>query len=176
MVGENKRTWDVKLKYALWADRTTVKRITGKAPFEIVYGQNCRLPINLQIPVYELLRQCSTEQEAMQARIDKLVELDENRREAWDKMVLEQERIKGTFDQRSRDINFGVGDIVLLWDKNKEKPGNHGKFEKIWMGPYQISRVAGKNSFWLETLDGYELELPVNGVLLKHYYPLIPFE
>ena len=54
MVGENKRSWDNKLKYALWADRTTVKRITGKAPFELVYGQDCRLPINMQILVYEL--------------------------------------------------------------------------------------------------------------------------
>jgi hypothetical protein len=176
MIGENKRTWDVKLKYALWADRTTVKRITGKAPFEIVYGQNCRLPINLQIPVYELLQQCSSDQEALQARIDRLVELDETRREAWNKMVLEQERIKGTFDQKSRDVIFGVGDIVLLWDKHKEKPGNHEKFERIWMGPYRVSRMAGKGTVYLETLDGDELELPVNGRLLKHYFPPISLE
>ena len=61
MVGENKRSWDNKLKYALWADRTIVKRITRKAPFELVYGQDCRLPINMQIPVYKLLQQCTSE-------------------------------------------------------------------------------------------------------------------
>ena len=72
----------------------------------------------------------------MQARLDKLVELDERRREAFDKTVIEQERIKGTFDQSTQNENFKIGDVVLLWDKNKEKPGNHGKLEKIWMGPH----------------------------------------
>ena len=97
MVGENKRSWDNKLKYALWTDRTTIKRITGKAPFELVYGQYCRLPINMQIPIYELLQQCTSDQEAFQARIDKLVELDEVRRMAFGKSVIEQERVKGLF-------------------------------------------------------------------------------
>ena len=154
MVGENKRSWDNELKYALWVDRTTVKRITVKSPFELVYGQDCRLPINLQIPVYELLHQCTSNQQAMQAKIDKLVELDERRREAFHRTVTEQERIEGTFDQSTQYDNFKIGDIVLLWDTNKEKPGNHGKLEKIWMGPYRIGRIIGKGSFWLESLDG----------------------
>lgn len=176
MVGENKKSWDVKLKYALWADRTTVKRITGKSPFELVYGQDCRLPINLQIPVYELLQQCTSDTEAMQGRIDKLVELDEKRRSALDKMLIEQERVKGTFDQNTRGTTFGIGDIVLLWDKHKEKPGNHTKLESLWKGPYKISSLAGKGSFLLETLDGDEVELPVNGRMLKHYFPPVNLE
>ena len=85
----------------------------------------------MQIPVYELLQQCTSDQEAFQARIDKLVELDEVRRMAFDKIAIEQERVKGTFDQRTRDVKFGIGDIVLLWDKVKEKPGKDGKLEKI---------------------------------------------
>ena len=78
--------------------------------------------------------------------------------------------MKGTFDKRSRDVKFNVGDIVLLQDKNKEK---QGKLEKIWMGPYRVSRIVGKGSLWLETLDGEELEFPINGLLLKHYFPPI---
>ena len=161
------------MKYALWADRTTVKRITGKSPFELVYGQDCRLPINLQIPIYELLNQCISDQEAIQTSVDKLIELDERRREAFDKTIIEQERIKGTFDQSTRNEDFKVGDVVLLWDKNKEKPRNHGNLEKIWMGPYRFGRIVGKGSFWLESLHGEELELPINGRLLKHYFPPI---
>jgi hypothetical protein len=33
-VGENKKSWDRKIKYALWVDRTIVKTSTGKTPFE----------------------------------------------------------------------------------------------------------------------------------------------
>ena len=83
----------------------------------------------------------------MQLRIDKLVELDEIRREAFDKMIIEQERIKGTFDQKTKSVIFGVGDIILFWDKNREKLGNHKKLDKFWMGPYRVGRIAGKGSF-----------------------------
>ena len=71
----------------------------------------------------------------MQARIDKLVELDEKRRESFDKVVIKQERTKGTFDQSNWNEYFKVGDVVLLWFKSKEKTENHGKLEKNWMGP-----------------------------------------
>ena len=120
-----------------------------------------------------MLHQCASDQEAMQARLDRLVELDERRRKAFDKIVIEQERIKGTFDQSTWNEYFKIGDVVLLWDNNKEKPWNHGKLEKIWMGPYRVGRIAGNGSFWLKSLDGEELELSVNGILLKHYFPPI---
>jgi hypothetical protein len=38
IVGENKKSWDNKIKYALWEDHTTTKTSTGKTPFELVYG------------------------------------------------------------------------------------------------------------------------------------------
>ena len=47
IVGENKKSWDNKIKYALWANRTTTKTSTGRTPFELVYGFEARLPINL---------------------------------------------------------------------------------------------------------------------------------
>ena len=110
------------------------------------------------------------------ARVDKLVELDERRREAFDKMVVEKEMIKGTLDQSNRNEDFKVGDVILLWDKNKEKPRNHGKLEKIWMGPYKVSQIARKGFVSLEKLDGEELEFPYNGWLLEHYFPLVDWE
>ena len=41
-------------------------------------------------------------------------------------MVIEQEKVKETFDQRTRDVKFGIGDIVLLCDKLK------GEAWKTW--------------------------------------------
>jgi len=35
--------------------------------------------------------------------------------------------------------NFQVGDLVLKWDALKEKKGNHGKFDALWIGPFVIS-------------------------------------
>jgi len=99
-VGYNKRNWDSKMKYALWADRITKKQATGKSPFELVYGMEVTLPIHLKIPVYQ--QHFTSDQEAVQARVNQLVELDENRRKAFVNLVQSQEKVKGTFDRRAR--------------------------------------------------------------------------
>jgi hypothetical protein len=50
IIGDNKKSWDSKIKYCLWVDCTTTKNSTGENPFELVYGMEARLPVNLQIP------------------------------------------------------------------------------------------------------------------------------
>jgi hypothetical protein len=45
--------------------------------------------------------------------------------------VKNQEKVKRTFDKSSRRMAFQKGDTVLLWDKWKEKPGKHGKFDSF---------------------------------------------
>jgi len=49
IVGENKKAWDSKMKYALWVECITTKTSTGKTLFELVYGLEAKMPINLQI-------------------------------------------------------------------------------------------------------------------------------
>lgn len=114
IIGDNKRSWDSKIKYALWADRTTVKRITGKSPFELVYGTLCRLPIHLELPIHQLLQDINNDQEALDSRIDQLVELDESRRNAFQQIVTQEGKTKEQFDLHARDREFKVGDTVLL--------------------------------------------------------------
>jgi transposase InsO family protein len=65
VVGENKRSWDDCLKFALWADHITKKHATSKSPFELVYGLDVVLPVNLRLSIYKLLEQFTTNQEAL---------------------------------------------------------------------------------------------------------------
>ena len=47
ILGENKKAWDSKFPLALWAaDRVTMKKAIGGAPFDLVYGIQARLPQN----------------------------------------------------------------------------------------------------------------------------------
>jgi hypothetical protein len=46
-VGDNKKAWDSKIKYVLWADRITKKSATRKSPFELVYGLDVTLSVHL---------------------------------------------------------------------------------------------------------------------------------
>ena len=86
-VGDNKKAWDSKIKYALWADRITNKSSTGKSPFELVYGLDVTLPIHLKLPVYQLLQNFSSDQDAIQNRVNQLIELDENIRKSLDQSI-----------------------------------------------------------------------------------------
>ena len=66
---------------------------------------------------------------------------------------------------------FQVGDLVLKWDKAREEKGKHTKFQRMWLGPFQIVEVLGPSTFVLQDLAGKRDSLPVNGQILKKYFP-----
>eukprot|EP00253_Pinus_taeda_P014046 PITA_14046 len=167
IVGDIKRSCDSKIKYALWANRITKKKATGKSPFELVYGLDVTLPVHLKLPASQLLQHFSTNKDVVQNRIDQIVELDEAHRTAFDAICKNQSNIKKRFDKSSRSRSLQVGDMVLLWDRKNEKLGKHKKFDSLWLGPYIIWDIAGPNSFHLSRLDGEPLDLPANGQMLK---------
>jgi hypothetical protein len=47
----------------------------------------------------------------------------------------------------------------------------HGKFESLWLGPFKIHGKERVNYFHLSHLNGEKLPLPINGHILKLYYP-----
>lgn len=93
-VGYHNKSWDSKFKYAVWAYIITKKESTEKSPFELVYGLEVTLPIPLKIPVYKVLQQLSSDPDAVQNRVNQLIELDETRRHAFDHLVKNQEKKK----------------------------------------------------------------------------------
>jgi hypothetical protein len=96
-----------------------------------VYGLEARLPVHLRLPTYDSVQDFSTEHDAVQNRVNQIIELEENRRKAYDQNCRNQSKIKKVFDKSARQRDFIVGDTVLLWDKGKEKPGKHGKFDSF---------------------------------------------
>ena len=78
--------------------------------------------------------------------------------------------MKKMFDKKFKPDNFKIGDLVLRWDARNEEKGKHGKFDSLWMGPFQIYSIMGKKLFFLQDLNGIKVGSgPVNGRFLKHY-------
>ena len=44
LLEDNKRAWNTKLKYALWANRINTKRAIGMSPFQLVYRAEVIFP------------------------------------------------------------------------------------------------------------------------------------
>jgi hypothetical protein len=54
VLNENKKAWHVHLKYALWDNRIGTKKSIGMPHFQMVYGTDVVLPINIAIPVMKI--------------------------------------------------------------------------------------------------------------------------
>jgi hypothetical protein len=169
VLDENKRSWHVHLKYALWVNRISTKRSIDISPFQMVYGTDVVLPINLALPVMKLWQDQNEEPNHVTRRINQLIKVQQHRVEVDEKMQKYQDDMKALFDHKAKDRDFLPGDLVLRWDARKEEATKHGKFEHLWYGPFRVSALEGKNSFLLENIDGEVLNAPVNGRYLKHY-------
>ena len=118
-----------------------------------------------------LLQEEDVEAHPTQRRMDQLVELHQQRDQLFDRTQKFQEKMKGTFDRRTKPNDFQTGDVVLQWDAPHEEKGKHGKFGHLWKGPYKIATFRGKNAYILEEMEsGMVSRDPVNGRLLKHYF------
>ena len=88
-----------------------------------------------------------------------------------EKFHTHQQRIKRWFDKHiAGDKQFQIGDLVLKWDKASEAKGKHSKFQKLWLGPYEIAEKIGDATYRLQSLQGDLENLPVNASVLKRYF------
>jgi hypothetical protein len=83
---ENKKAWHIHLKYAIWANRISTKRSIGISPFQMVYGMDVILPINLALLVMKLWQDSNEEPNDITRRENQLVEVQKNRAEVNEKL------------------------------------------------------------------------------------------
>ena len=168
---DNKKAWDSKLQFAIWADKVTIKKAIGVAPFDLVYGIQARMPQNKLLGLYNHIQLYDEDITGdMQERLDELVGLTEIRKEALIKNQKLQFQIKTLYDRRKITKKFQNGDLVLMWNAKIEDKGKHGKFDPIWLGPYLIESTWGDDSYIIKDLSEHILELQVHGQFLKRYF------
>ena len=78
--------------------------------------------------------------------------------------------MKQLYDKRATKRKCEIGDMVLMWNAKIKDKVKHGKFDPIWLGPYNIYDKNGEDSYFLSDLTRGILELPVHGQFLKRYY------
>jgi hypothetical protein len=160
---ENKKAWHVHLKYALWVNWIGTKKSIRMSPFQMVYGTDVVLPINLALSVMKLWQDSKEEPNDVTRRINQLIEVQQNRVEVDEKLQKYQDNMKTLFDKKAKDREFLPDELILKWDARKEDIEKHGKFDHIWCGPFRVIASEGNNSFLLENLDGQVLNAPING-------------
>ena len=95
----------------------------------------------------------------------------ESRSKAQESFKQQQEMVKRRFDKdKAGNKEFEVGDLVLKWDHPHDEKGKHMKLQQLWVGPFQIAAKLGPSTYKLQDLQGWEENLPVNGLVLKPYF------
>ncbi|XP_059070306.1 uncharacterized protein LOC131859992 [Cryptomeria japonica] len=122
LLEKNLKDWHNQLRYALWVDRTRVKVALGTSLYYLVYGQTPVFQINLQIPILKLMKELEIEDQ-VEVRLLNLLKLDEKRINTLQHFTKHQAIVKRWFDKRAKVKAFQISDLVLLWDKAKEKKG-----------------------------------------------------
>jgi hypothetical protein len=165
---DNKRAWDSKLKFTLWADRVTRKKSLGTLPFQLVYETEAVFPTQLALPVAKFFQDYEGELDHMVRRIHQMVEVQQIREQVMDTAHSHQQKVKQAFDRKVRRKEFEIEDSVLKWDAPKQDKGKHNNFDALWIGPFKISEVSSNNTYRLQDLEGEEVfNSPVNGHFLK---------
>ena len=111
LLEDDKTSWHTKLKYALWADRISTKRAIGMSLFQLVYGTEVVFPASLGVPVMRYFQDQQEEPNHMQRRINQIIELDERRNKAYDKVQSHQEKMKILLTEESKKSNFRL----MIW-------------------------------------------------------------
>jgi hypothetical protein len=160
---------------ALWAHRISRHGATKVTPFELVYGQEVVLPIEVNLGAYRLAKQNDLNVDTYYAlMMDNIDEVTDKRMEALEEIEKDKRRVARAYNKRVRAKSFQVGDLV--WKTILpigSKSNKFGKWSPYWEGPYKITRVCSGNSYMVESLQGQQLPWALNGRYLKKFYPSV---
>jgi hypothetical protein len=160
-IEDNPRRWHEVLSEALWAHHISRHGATRVIPFELVYGQEVILPVEVNLAAYRLAKQ--NELSAVDYHdlmMDNIDEITNKRLQALKEIEKDKIRV-------ARAYNLVWKTILPISTKDHK----FGKWSPSWEGPYIIVKVITENSYMLKTLWGEHLPRALNGRYLKKYYP-----
>ena len=129
-------TWDEYLDAVTFAFRTTPHSVTMHTPAFLMYGREVNSPLDMKPPTRlyteDYIKNMQNERQQAYALVKELV-------------TKEQKRQKSYHDKGIKELSVKVGDKIWLRDFIVKK-GTSKKFHQPWIGPYEVSKVIGRNN------------------------------
>ena len=168
----NASKWPLKLHLVLWADRITTKWMTGKSAFQLVYGYDAVLPVELAVTSWHVFdwESVRSTEELLVMRSRQLEQRDDDLGIAADKLKESHLHGKEAYNEGARvhSEHLCVGEFVLLYDSGRLKQhATERKFQEHWSEPYKIHQAFDSGSYQLAELDGMVIDDVISGDRLK---------
>ena len=141
-VMEFKGSWDTHLALMKFSYNNSYQASIEMAPFESLYGRKCRTPVCWD----EVGKRRLVGPELVQITSEKVKVVRDN-------LKIQRDRQRSYADNRRRDLQFEIGDRVLLksspW-KGVLRFGKRGKLSSRFIGPYEILSKVGPVAYKLK--------------------------
>lgn len=139
MVAKHRCDWVEQLNEALWTFQTAYKTPIGTTPFQLVYGNMCHLPVQVEHKTFWALKTLSNEfafcrEREIMAKLDKWRHLD------YDNAQIYNEKNRAYHNKRIKDNQEFKGEYeVLLF--NSVLKLFHGKLKSRCSGPFKVVNI-----------------------------------
>ncbi|XP_052190043.1 uncharacterized protein LOC127799867 [Diospyros lotus] len=167
-----KGAWVDELPTVLWAYRTTSRVSTGETPFNLVYGTEALIPVEISCrsPRLDAFDKCddSKNSDSLKESLDLI---EEQRDRAAVRIAAYHKRVANYYNSRVRSRPLKKGDLILRKSAITNAHREDGKFRANWEGPYRIQEMIGPSTCILQTLQGETMGKTWSTNHLKLYSP-----
>jgi len=169
-LGSVKRKWVEELPEVLWAYKCTPHSATGETPYNLTYGTDAMLPVEVGEPtIRRKLDNLKLNEECLKTELDLLQKMRDKakvREEAC------KQRAARRYNSKTKSRSFQEGDLVWRMREEARKPAAEGKFNSNWEGPFKVKENLSNEAYRLQHLDGREVSRTWNASHLKMYFSL----
>lgn len=138
-VDQNQKNWDEHLPLLTSAYRSSPHAVTGFTPNRLMLGREVHQPQDIQCGTAVLK---ADRMEVADFLYNLEAGLRETQNKAREHLRTAQERQKRTYDVRTREHSYSVGDLVYVKDDTRRK-GWSPKLQAPWQGPLIVSACRG---------------------------------
>ncbi|CAC5409374.1 unnamed protein product [Mytilus coruscus] len=155
-VSKNQKDWDDYIALLMMAYRSSEHQTTEISPYEMVFGRQITLPVDMAMGVpssnYELPTYKTDYAYKLSGRINKIHEF------ARDRIKMSSDNMKRTYDRSSQLKIYKENDLVWLF--NKSKPEYNKRRNEYINGNYTIPKKARQ-----EVANKENISLPIGNVI-----------
>ncbi|XP_038708525.1 uncharacterized protein LOC120003576 [Tripterygium wilfordii] len=113
MIKQNARQWHETLIQALWAYRTSPRSATNVMHFQLIYGQEAVLPVEINMQSMRIALQNNlSEEDYTEAMIQNLLELDKIRLDSLNRIEIQKRKVAKCYNKRIVAKSFEQEELV----------------------------------------------------------------
>ncbi|PKU60276.1 hypothetical protein MA16_Dca027859 [Dendrobium catenatum] len=160
--------WADELPNVLWAYRTTARTPTGETPYNLCFGTEAVIPVDIGVPGHRVQTfDSNANDEKLRHNLDLLLEV---RAGIILKVAAYHQRVARHYNRRMKPRHISVGDLVLRSIEAACKGPQRNKLSPLWEGPYLVAAMVKPGTFKLKDAEGKMLPRTWNIDNLRKYY------